>query len=86
MNQVVGLNNTESVIPNFAPGEVITLTNKASFNTLLTLSNALQLGSFIVSETVGNDISDSLGGNALTSDLVQELILLNFRKKMTSPV
>lgn len=57
------------------------VTNGAKvYSTLITLSNAVELGAHVIKEVIGDDISDVINGESLTSDIVKQMILSDLTK------
>lgn len=52
----------------------LTLASKRNDITAKTLANAAELITRIVSNTAGNDVSTSLGGDRLTNDVLRSMI------------
>jgi len=53
-------------------------------NTLSTVANAAELTAQVTLATVGNDVADSLGGEALTRQSIYNLAVSNFTARLAN--
>lgn len=55
-----------------------------SSQTVVALANGAELANNIIQEVIGNDVADTLEGNALTTTAVTGLIMSHFQTKLNS--
>lgn len=58
--------------------------NVASLQTVATLANAAELVCGIAKEVLGNDVSDMVAGNELTTDAVRSLALTQIQSEFSN--
>jgi hypothetical protein len=49
--------------------------NRESEVTLVAVANATELARVVVQGVVGNDVADTIGGEPLTTDIINQLVL-----------
>lgn len=58
--------------------------NIKSLNTVVTLANANTLVTKIAQQVIGSDVADTIGGSALTRDVIYNLALSRFQSKLNT--
>ena len=57
-----------------------------SLTTLVTLANAVELSVEVTRKVIGNEVSDTLNGSELKSDLIRQHIVTELQSNMTKVI